>query len=389
MQRFVPAVALAALSVLVIGETLLQTTRGTTQVPQNISSNQTVPSTTPPTTPVTIPVGPPVVVISPTIDATGTTDVSVKMAAFFASVRDGSVISLKPQGRYRMDQTLVLNGRHNLTVTGNGALFFAVSAGDNRGSNVLIENSSAIVVNNLVVRGANPHAGLVDAAYVPAYEHQHGFELLSVSGVFLLNVTVTDVYGDFVYISKLPNSGWSNGVAVIGSHLARNGRQGISVTAGRNIFIAQNTITDVRATTFDLEPAPQDGVDSVNLSDNVIGSARALFVAADGHGPVNNITVSGNKLTGLALSVWAENSVSGLRNGWKIYGNTSNVKFGTPTGSLMRITGGNAISIHDNTEPFQTGRNMVVAAVTNSCNVVVTNNVRPGSIGEQRALGQC
>ncbi len=386
MRRHFPALALVALSVLVIGVISLETTNGEFNGPLNISATTPAPPTTtpPPTTP-------PVrfVPVSPSIDATGQTDVSVRMAAFFASVRDGSVVQFPATAKYRMDQTLVLAGRHNLAILANGAQFFAVSTGTSNRSAVRIQNSSGILFSNLLVRGPNPNAGLLNAAYVPALEHQHGFEMLSATNVVLSNVTATDVYGDFVYIGKMPNGVWSSGVSVLDSHFARNGRQGVSITAGRNVTIARNTMTDVRATAFDFEPPPADGVDGVTVADNTIGATRALFVAANGHGPVNNITVSTNHLNGPALSVWAESTTPGLRNGWKVFANTSNANFGTPTGNLMRFTGANGVTVHDNRVTFQPGRNMVVASVTNSCNVVVAGNVRPGSVGEDRVAGHC
>ncbi len=330
-----------------------------------------------------------VVTIPASIDATGRTDVSAPMAAFFQSVPDGSTISLAPHGQYRMDQTLDLSGRHNLGIQGNGARFFAVAPGEYDRSNVRIENSSGIIVYNLVVRGANPNAGLADAAYQPAREHQHGFEILSGTNVALVGVTVTDVYGDFVYASKLPNGPWTTGLLIIKSNFARTGRQGIAFTATRNVGIVGNTISDVRAATLDFEPATVDGVENVIVRNNTIGAGRQLFLAANGHGSVNNITVADNRLSSQALQIWAQGASAGQRNGWRITGNTSQDKFGTPSGSVMRISGANGVEITGNVQPFQPNRGMVLANVTNSCNVVVQGDVMPGSVAEARVSGHC
>ncbi len=330
-----------------------------------------------------------VIAIGSGVDATGATDVSAQMAAFFASVPDGSVVNLAPQGRYRMDQTLVLNGRHSLSINGNGATFFEVTTGDMHRSNVRLQNSSGIYIQNLILRGANPNAGLSDAAYVPTLEHQHGFELLSVSNVALANDTVTDVYGDFVYLSAAPNGPPTNGVMIVGNHFARNGRQAVAMTEARYVYIGANTIGAVRSATFDFEPPDLHGVDHVTIDANNVGTGRQLFVAADGHGFVNDITVSNNVLSAQALQIWAQNLTPGLRNNWKVFGNTSAVTYGSPTGAAMMITNGNGIDIHGNHQPFQPLRNMTLVKVTNPCTVAVVNDVIPGAVGEQTTVGTC
>ena len=48
---------------------------------------------------------------------------------FLAGVPDGSTIELRAGGRYRMEQTLVISGRRDLTIRGNGATFVATTPG--------------------------------------------------------------------------------------------------------------------------------------------------------------------------------------------------------------------------------------------------------------------
>ncbi len=333
---------------------------------------------------------PRVVTISSRINAKGTADVSAQMAAFFRSVPNGSVVELARNGRYRMDQTLVLSGRHNLTIHGNGALFFARTPGDAHRSNVRIQNSSGIVIFNLAVRGANPHAGVSRAAYQTRREHQHGFEVLSGSNIGLVGVTATDVYGDFVYLGRSPHGPWTSGVLIVGGHFARNGRQGITLAAARNVDIERNRISDVRMDTIDLEPnGAGAGVDHVMIRNNAVGVGRLLFVGADGSGPVDDVTISGNVLHGQALQIWVENRLPGKRNGLKIVDNTSDKRLGNPHGAAMRIRHVNSAEIRGNTQPFQAGRHMVIANVVSSCGVVVHGDIRPGSIGESRVTGHC
>ncbi len=338
MSHHIPRCVLAALSVLLLAFGL-----------SSASSSEAAPR---------------IVTISPRIDATGRTDVSARMAAFFGAVPDGSVVELARNGRYRMDQTLVLSGRHNLKIEGNGALFFARSAGDAHRSNVRIQGSSGIVIFHLAVRGANPHGGVSRVAYQTRLEHQHGFEVLSSSNIALVGVTATDVYGDFVYLGRASHGAWTNGVLIFGSHFARNGRQGITLVAARNVDIERNAIRDVRMDTIDLEPNGAGfGVDHVTVRNNSVGAGRLLFVGADGVGPVDDVTISGNVLHGQALQIWVESAHPGNRTGLKILHNTSDKTLGNPHGAAMRIRNVKDAVISGNTQPFERGRHMVIANV--------------------------
>src|SRR4051794_30833598 len=54
------------------------------------------------------------------IDGTGTTDVTSQLQSFLNGVPDGSTIELPAGGRYRVEGTLTLQDRHDLTIEGNG-----------------------------------------------------------------------------------------------------------------------------------------------------------------------------------------------------------------------------------------------------------------------------
>lgn len=89
--------------------------------------------------------------------------------------------------RYRVEGAVVLRDRSNLTIQGNDALIFATTDGSGVPStlrdwprnryHVEIRGGSGIVIRNLKVRGANPHAGMDDRAYVEALEAQHAFAI--------------------------------------------------------------------------------------------------------------------------------------------------------------------------------------------------------------------
>ena len=86
-------------------------------------------------------------------------------------------------------------------------------------------------------------------------------------------MTVTDVYGDFVYIGKAGT--WSDNVVVYGSTFLRDGRMGVSITAAHRVLIQDNTFDQMRRSTFDMEAHdPGFGADYVTILDNKIGAGR-------------------------------------------------------------------------------------------------------------------
>jgi hypothetical protein len=327
--------------------------------------------------------------VPPAIDATGKTDVSAQMAFFFASVPNGSRVVFPSNGRYRMEQTLVLDRRTNLTIEGNRARIVATTPGDAHRAAVRVVRGSNIVIRDLIVQGANPHAGTDERAYVPAKEHQHAFELKGVENVVLERVGALDVYGDFVYLG-LDNGLWSRNVTVRNSVFARNGRQGVAIVAARKVLIEGNIIADVRRATFDLEPMGNTaGVDDVVIRDNTIGRGRLLFVAAAGDGPVNHVDILRNRLIGQSLQMAIRNGRAHYRDDWTIAGNTSDAVLGNPLGAAMRIRNVNGLEIADNVQRFQAGRKMVLASIDYSCRVSVHGNSVPGSVGVFRSSGGC
>jgi Right handed beta helix region len=237
------------------------------------------------------------------IDGTGESDVTEALQGFFEEVPNGSVIEFPPGARYRVEGTVGLVDRRNLTILGHGATIFATTTGDRTRSQLTLNGGSRLVIRNLVVKGANPSGGVEEPAYRAELEAQHGFQILGATGVELDRVTVTDVYGDFVYVGAIRGN-WSRNVWVHNSTFARNGRQGVAVTAGRNIVIERNTIAETRRATFDLEPnTSKGGVKNVFILDNEVGPGRLLFLASHGNGPVDDIVISGNNLVGRALTV--------------------------------------------------------------------------------------
>ena len=264
-----------------------------------------------------------------TIDASGATDVTGALNLFFASVPDGMVIQLRPGGSYRVDGTLQLADRHNIVLDGKGARIFASTEGARDRSHLWINKGSDIVIRNLVIKGAHPNGGLAPEAWRTDKAFQHGILVQGASNVELDRVHITDVFGDLVSIAWARDGTWCDGIWVHDSYLARNGRQGIAVTAGRDVLIEHNTITTTRRATIDLEPdLPKYGAENIHIVDNNIGPGLLRFVAAHGNGPINNVVIARNVLHFRDLAVDVEAPVGTRRSNFYVLDNTSDKQAG-------------------------------------------------------------
>jgi len=70
-----------------------------------------------------------VVTIPRYIDATGHRDVQKQLQAFIANVPTGTTIEFQKDGKYRLERTLYIRSKRELTFEGNGATIFATKRG--------------------------------------------------------------------------------------------------------------------------------------------------------------------------------------------------------------------------------------------------------------------
>jgi hypothetical protein len=228
-------------------------------------------------------------------------DVTAEMQSWLDQLPDHVIAELGADGCYRVEGTVELAHRHDLVLAGNGATLKATTTGSGgrlsrrARSQLSIVGSENVTVRDLIVRGANPHAGIGEAAYQPDLEAQHAFSLHGDAGVVLDHVQAYDVYGDFVYIGGTAGTP-SRNITVKRSRFARSGRQGISITDGENVLITRNEIREVRRSVFDLEPNKRaDEVRHIRIEDNRTGRAVNYWLADKGSGiNVGDVTVSRN-----------------------------------------------------------------------------------------------
>lgn len=228
------------------------------------------------------------------IDPTGSTDVTAVVNAFIRSVPDGghsgsglapSVIRFKDRGRYRLDGSVVVEGRHGLAFEGEATLDGSRNR-NGQARHFWIRHSRDISVRGLTVLGANPNAGTGNAAFVQPMQWQHAFAVWGSEGILLEEVQGYDVYGDFVdvqpmRVTRVPVP--CRDVTIRGCRFERNGRQGIAVGGAEHVLIERNHIGGVRHSLLDLEPQwPTLAISDIRFVENTMGDVRHLWLANGG-----------------------------------------------------------------------------------------------------------
>ena len=311
-------------------------------------------------------------------------DVTPDLAAWIGSVPDGSVLQFARNGCYRLDGTLHIDDRNNLTFDGNGATFKALTDGTELGprgargrQQLSIIRGSNITFQNLTVVGARA-LGLNQVGY--DLEAQHAFVTGQTNGLHLNNVQAYDVYGDMVYIGP-----YTSNVLVEHSTFNRSGRQGWMVGGGYNIRFEGNYIANIGHATIDFEPQDTGSADGVTFSHNTIESGRLMFFSIGGAAvSLNNIRILDNELINKPMKVQA--AAPGTLTNFTISGNHVT---GPIESSGVDQSGGGAFFIQNATNVVVTnnrvsmtwGRNITGVNLGNSHNVHVTNNVWDGGSG--------
>jgi hypothetical protein len=316
-------------------------------------------------------------------------DVTAALNGIIASLPSNSTLKFAANGCYRIDGTIRISGEHGLTIDGGNSHFRAMTDGSELPAKeartrdqFIVINSSNITIKNAIAYGANPHAGMSDSAYVPAFEAQHGFEIQSSTFVTLDHVGAYNVYGDFVYVGGGTTP--SRYINVSNSTFRANGRIGMTFANATDVYIHNNSLDQMRRSVFDLEPyAAKWVIERVTLQSNTIGAARLNFFSSYGNcGVVDNIRVLQNKLVGQEMNGEVVNAADCAirRHDFTFSGNTSDKTFGTPSGMALKFVGVDGISLTNNVQPLQAGRNMHLARLTDSSWAAATGNILPSGV---------
>jgi hypothetical protein len=264
-----------------------------------------------PTGPPSPPPGPTCAIVPDGIAADGSRDVTAELQAFIDSVPDGSCILLSAGARYRADDTLWIRDRHDLTIEATGATIFTDAldpintsgkgAGSSDRRQIVIETGSDISIVGLTVDGPNP-----TPAYVQERESEAGVAVRGVDGAVLRDLTITQVYGDFLTITDFGNGTGiqvpSRDVLVTGGTFSIAGRQGVAMSGSSvGTTIAGNTFRGIARSGIDIELLPGRQVTGARIIDNTFEGFGLNWIAMGGRSSVDGAYFGGNEIIGETL----------------------------------------------------------------------------------------
>lgn len=316
-------------------------------------------------------------------------DVTAELQAWIDATPDASTLTLAPSACYRVDGTLTMSGRHDLTLEGSGATLRQVTDGSERLNPKYVRTremlrvgmSTGIVVRNLTLRGANPYAGRGELAYRAKFEAQHGLAVMGVQRMLVDHLQIYDVYGDFVWVGP-----GTSDLTVRNSTFLRNGRQGWTIN-GTNILFEHNLIGETRRATIDMEPSsPTWASHNVTIQDNEIGKGRLLFFSSVGAGnaPIDGINILRNRLHRPMQIFVASGGLT--RSHYRIVGNVSDAIV-SGFGSAIVFRNVSDVVVADNYQRLQWSHALFGVGAFMVQHLTVTGNTFPAADGVIRDRG--
>ncbi len=379
-RRAAALLAATTIAVLMTGGTASAESPSPTPTPTPIITLPPVsptptPTPTPPGRPFPAPVTTQTVNVPTTIDSTGASDVSAALNAFVASVPNGSIISFKAGGTYRLDTGIKFTNRHNLIFEGNGATLRPTGQVDSHANSAfaLWNYDTDIAIRNFTIVGQNTQPGVYNSA---TNENRFGVLVYGGTRTEIANVTMLNPWSDYVEVGGTGDpSGEIPGdnVWIHDSTMTGSGRMGISAVSATHVLIERNTFDLTAWVTLDIEPnTANQEVGWITFRDNTIlrghGSPATsydpAFVSARGGvgtWNVHDITVSGNHTNG-TLRTDIDN-LSRRRN--VVF--TNNVALTAMAGPVLNFAHIDGLTVSGNVQSLTWGS---LAAITDCTGVV-------------------
>jgi hypothetical protein len=354
-------------------------TAAPTPRPAPTATPRPTPTATPRPTPTPEP-EPGSVSVPASIDSSGDSDVSTALQRFVDGVPNGSTISFRSGGTYRLSRGIQLRNRRNLVFDGNGAVFRMTGSGGGleASSFFLSTGNQGITIREFDLIGNNANAGTIHA--MAGGERQMGVLIWGGSDILIHDVTMQRFHGDCVYIATNTARVWSDGVTFRDSTCTLTGRHGVTINAARDVTVERVRFDQLGMFVVDMEPnRSTDGAARIMIRDNTMGSyghngtyTSWVLAAVGASGAViEDVSFIGNTISGIARS-----GVAGDARGLHIrvedrgprrdFVVRDNVSTRTVAGPAIRFTGVDGLTVTGNRQPLSSG---TLARITSSTDV--------------------
>jgi hypothetical protein len=219
------------------------------------------------------------------IAADCSSDVTLPLLEWLATVPDGSAVEFG-HGCYRIEGTLELRGRENLTL--EGGTFRSFDPPEDQRAVWRLVDSAGFIFRDMSIVGSFQQSE-VDPRHDPSLQHAHAIDLRGTS-VEISHVRALRIAGDCVYFGLGVARPRRSSGAVRDSVCRETSRNAVSVTAGDDIAIERNVTSGIGLTAFDIEPnkGPGWGSSRVSVRDNRIGSYNLYAYALIGNAQIKD-----------------------------------------------------------------------------------------------------
>ena len=238
------------------------------------------------------------------------------IAAAIRSCPNGSTVRFPAGKTYVQTGPIVVDGRSDLTIDGNGSTFRSTAPNDgqrreqwrlHKGRRLILKDMT--IVGNFVGDGGPRRINLGN-------QFNAGVLVSGGHTITLRDLTVKDVWGDHVLTAP---SGWVDSGNVLAGEVptdvhverltgTRAARQGVAVTAAEGFWLEDSTITDSWYTGIDLEiDVPGEPLHDVHILGNTLSGFYISAIGIPNYGrpgDVRDIEIRGNKTATASDTCW-------------------------------------------------------------------------------------
>jgi chitodextrinase len=236
---------------------------------------------------------PPTYTVPASITADCSKDVTAELQSWINSVANGSTLAFGTGACYRLEGTLLMQGRSGLILEGKGSTLRASTVGNGHRSNLRFKDGGGHAVRGFTIEGGYTKAGTHDTSL----QWSHGIDSLGTQGLVVENVTIRNVSGDCVYLGL--GSGRTADAVVRNVTCQGTGRNGVSFVAADRSRVEGGSYSGIGFVAFDVEPNDLAGfgVNGATVDGATVGSYYLDVATVIGSAPISNITFANIRVT--------------------------------------------------------------------------------------------
>ncbi|MGY1914945.1 hypothetical protein [Blastococcus sp. SYSU DS0973] len=229
-------------------------------------------------------------------------EVTEDLQGWLDTVPDGSHIDFPRDACYWIDGSLMLEGRHDLVIAGNGTTFRAknkMPEDDPNRAQWWLQYGSNITLRDMRLTGVNPVA-----QFDEANEWDHNVFIRGTDTVTIENVHGRNTYGDFIAIAQAPDQVTiPRDITIRDVSADTVGRMGISCVACDGVSVDNSVFNNIAYHVFDLEVQGDDWPGrNIRYTNNTIGEHGWAFFSVGTpyqtfDNDISDLYIAGNTMT--------------------------------------------------------------------------------------------